>query len=299
MKKVQIRVPATSANMGPGFDCLGVALSLYLEITITPSETLVFQGCPKEYQNTDNVIYQAFSYVYEAANLAVPTVTFMIDSQIPTARGLGSSAACIVAGLFGANALLDNRYTTEELFTMANAIEGHPDNIAPAIYGGLTASFIDSNQPYVVKFDIDKRFCFGALIPDFELSTAKARSVLPKQLTYQDCVYNLSRAAVLAKALETYLVEVIRKAMQDRLHEPYRKSLIENFDDIRNHALQAGALGVYLSGAGPTMMIVCDQINTLDKINSTLQNDQHWRLVSLQPNLSGIQIKEETSWRNI
>lgn len=290
---IKVSVPATSANMGPGFDCLGIALSLYLRVSISKAETLCFEGCDDVFKTSDNLIYQSFCYIFDKQLLPIPSVRFHIESDISSTRGLGSSAACIVAGLFAGNAWLGYPYSKDALFAMATKIEGHPDNVAPAIYGGMTASFMDSDLPSVVKFEIDERFQFGAWIPHFTLSTAKARSVLPKQVQYEDVVYNISRVAVLGKALETFQGEVVAKAMKDCIHQPYRQNLIPQYEEIDQFSRRHGALAVYLSGAGPTLMVVSDQDGVLEDIANHENFSPTWQFHILQTDQIGVQIKEE------
>ena len=255
-KKVTIRVPATTANIGPGFDSFGCALALYNTITVAlEGEGHVIDGCDKKYCGEDNLAAVAYRAAMQRMGLeSEKALHISISADIPVCRGLGSSAALLVAGAMAANALHGNMLDKRALLEVCNAIEGHPDNIAPALYGGLTASMLEEGKPYTVRYDVHPSLRFVAVIPDFELSTHKARSVLPQTVPYRDAVYNLSHAAVLARALETGDGDTIRAALRDRLHQPYRSGLIEHFDFAQQAALQLGAVAYCISGAGPTQL---------------------------------------------
>ncbi len=183
MKQVTIRVPATTANLGPGFDAFGCALSLYTDVTFTETQEpgLTITGCDAAFAGPDNLAYTAYCAVLASLNEEVVGVQIHIDAHIPICRGLGSSAALLVAGAMGANILHGNRLSTQGLLNITNAMEGHPDNLAPAFYGGLTASMVEGGLPVTVNFPLHPGWQFLALVPDFDLPTSKARSVLPEQ----------------------------------------------------------------------------------------------------------------------
>lgn len=230
---LRLKIPSTSANIGPGFDCCGLALSLYNYYEISICDQLIIEGCDKQYQNQDNLFYQAFKSVYDYCDLPTPLIHLKIEANIPVSRGLGSSAACIVGGLLAANALLDYRLSKQEIFMLANKMEGHPDNVAPALFGGLCVSFIDKNIPYTLPYQINPDILFTALIPSFELSTKEARSVLPKTIEYQDAVFNIGRVALLLKCLENKDLKTLKVALVDKLHEPYRSKLIDEYSQVK------------------------------------------------------------------
>ena len=224
MEKVSIRVPATSANLGPGFDSFGCALSLYNTYTFEIIESgLEITGCPEEFCNEDNLSIVAYRKTVQAMGLPVEPLRLHIQSDIPVCRGLGSSSAMLVAGALAANALHDSRFSLEYLLYLCTQIEGHPDNLAPAFYGGMTASLMRNGRPVTARFPLSESLRFIALIPDFHLSTEKARAILPKEIPFADAVYNVSHAALLLRALETADIEMISFALNDRLHQPYRK----------------------------------------------------------------------------
>jgi homoserine kinase len=255
-KKVTVRVPATTANIGPGFDSFGCALALYNTITVAlEGENLVIDGCPEAYRGPDNLVAVAYRAAMQRMNLLCEAgLHISIDAQIPVSRGLGSSAALLVAGALAASALHGDALDRRTLLEVCNAIEGHPDNLAPALYGGMTASMLDAGKPYTVRYAVHPSLHFVAVIPDFELSTHKARSVLPESVPYKDAVYNVSHAAVLLRAVETGEVETITAALQDKLHQPYRKGLIAHYEQAEAAALELGALAYCISGAGPTQL---------------------------------------------
>ena len=260
--KVTVRVPASTSNLGPGYDSLGMALSLQAKFTFEPSDELVIEGCPEAYRNADNLVMQGFRMVCEKAGRPVPAVHLVIDSEVPVARGLGSSSTCIAGGMAAANAMLGNPFTTDDLFQLCTAFEGHPDNVAPAMLGGFVTSVIDEGQVYSVKKDIDPELAFAAFVPDFRLLTSKARAALPAMVSHKDAVYNLSRAALATAAFCEGNYALLGVATKDVLHQKYRLPLIEGGDDVFELAQDLGAQAVYISGAGPTIMAVVHKDDT-------------------------------------
>ena len=254
MKRVTIRVPATTANLGPGFDAFGCALSLYTDVTFEEMEEgLEITGCPEEFTGPDNLVYTSYCAVLNTMSEEVRGVKSHIDAHIPICRGLGSSAALLVAGAMGANVLRGNKLSTQGLLNITNAMEGHPDNLAPAFYGGLTASMVDGGLPVSVSFPLHPDWEFLALVPDFDLPTPLARSVLPEQVSRADAIYNIAHGALVLKALELGDEKLLRNAMQDKLHQNYRKKLIPDYEKIEALVRTTGA-AFCLSGAGPTLL---------------------------------------------
>ena len=214
MKKVTIRVPATTANLGPGFDAFGCALGLYTDVTFEETDFgLEITGCPEEFTGPDNLVYESYCAVLNTMSEEVRGVKIHIDAHIPICRGLGSSAALLVAGAMGANVLRGNKLSTQGLLNITNAMEGHPDNLAPAFFGGLTASMVDNGLPVCVNFPLHPDWEFVALVPDFDLPTTLARSVLPEQISRADAIYNVSHGALVLKALELGDEKLLRTAM--------------------------------------------------------------------------------------
>ena len=292
MKKVTVRVPATTANLGPGFDAFGCALSLYTDVTFEETECgLEITGCEEAYTGPDNMAYTSFCAVLASMSEEVKGVKIHIESQIPICRGLGSSAALLVAGAIGANVLRGNRLSTQGLLNITNAMEGHPDNLAPAFYGGLTASMVDNGLPVTVNFPLHPDWEILALVPDFTLPTSKARAALPSQLPREDAVYNIAHGAMVLKALELGDEKLLRNAMQDRLHQPYRKSMITDYEKIEALVRTMGA-AFCLSGAGPTLLCITRdktlQARLEEKLSSGLK--ANWEVLKLHVEFEGAKV---------
>ncbi|MCH4285717.1 MULTISPECIES: homoserine kinase [Bacillota] len=269
---IKVQVPATSANLGPGYDCLGIALDEYCTVSFEViEEGLEITGCEAAYCNEDNLIYQAFLKGLEYLNEKVSGLRMHVETNIPYARGMGSSATCIVAGLTGANALFHHKMNKYEIFDLATQMEGHPDNVAPAIFGGLTVSFMDQGKPNMIRYGVKKDLIFVTMIPDFEVSTKKAREVLPNQMSYAQAVYQMGRTAALAKAIEIGNGLIISKACNDQMQEPYRKKLIPAYDEVKTLSKDCGALTMFISGSGSTMMALTQQEEVADDLIAQLK----------------------------
>jgi len=263
---IKIRVPATSANLGVGFDCLGLAVSLYSTATFEPNnKKLTITGCPVEFQTTDNLIYRSFEAGCNFLNQTVPKVKITIENNIPISRGLGSSAFCIVAGLMGANAWFGDTLNKQQLLELATEIEGHPDNVSPAIYGNLGASFMDKQAVQTVHFKVASDLHFVALIPDYPVSTEKARQILPTEMSYQTAIYQIGHAVALSKAFELGDLSLIKTAIVDKMHEPYRSKLIPDYQAAKNIAESNEGI-MYISGSGSTLMAITPSNQAAEKI---------------------------------
>ena len=292
MKRVTIRVPATTANLGPGFDAFGCALSLYTDVTFEETDSgLEITGCDEEFTGPDNLAYVAYCAALATMSEELRGVKIHIDAHIPVCRGLGSSAALLVAGAMGANALRGNKLSTQGLLNITNAMEGHPDNLAPAFYGGLTASMVDNGLPVCVNFPLHPDWEFLALVPDFNLSTAKARAVLPEQVNRADAIYNVSHGALVLKALELGDEKLLRNAMQDRLHQNYRKSLIQDYEQIESLVRTTGA-AFCLSGAGPTLLCITQDEKLEEKLARKLNSitTANWQMLPLHIEFQGARV---------
>ena len=295
MNKVTIRVPATTANLGPGFDAFGCALNLYTDVTFEETDFgLEITGCPEEFTGPDNLVYVSYCAALNTMSEEVRGVKIHIESQIPICRGLGSSAALLVAGAMGANVLRGNKLSTQGLLNITNAMEGHPDNLAPAFYGGLTASMVDNGLPVTVNFPLHPDWEFLALVPDFTLSTPKARAVLPKEVSRADAIYNISHGAMVLKALELGDEKLLRTAMQDKLHQNYRKSLIQDYEAIEALVRTTGA-AFCLSGAGPTLLCITRNEGLEEKLAKKLPaiTKANWEMLPLHIDFDGARIIEE------
>jgi len=289
---VTVRIPATTANIGPGFDSFGCALALYntLSFEETPGG-LVFEGCDEAYRTADNLAVVAYRAVMDALGLPMPGLRVGIQADIPICRGLGSSAALIAGGAAAANTLHGGTLSLLDLLGICNAIEGHPDNLAPALLGGMTASMVVDGRAWAESYRVHPRLRFTALIPDFELSTHLAREALPKKVPFADAVFNISHAGVLLKALENGDEDVIRLALDDRLHQPYRGKLIPGYLPVRALALECGCTAFCISGAGPTLL--CLSFDDAWEAPFRAQIGKipgHWRMLSLAVDHQGAQI---------
>lgn len=290
---VTVRVPATTANLACGFDTLGCALNIYNVLRFAPSDTLCFSGCPEEFRNEDNLAWQGFKAVYAHLGLPAPAVQIDIQGDIPVCRGLGSSAALIAGGAMGANILSGAKLTASELLSIATPVEGHPDNLAPALLGGLTASMVAEGQVSSVRYPVHPALRFVVLSPDFTLSTHLSRGALPKEVPFADAVYELSRLALLPKAFELGDTELLSRVLSDRLHQPYRRPLVAEYDRVEQAANALGCHAVALSGAGPSILCVTDDVSFAAKMRGAVKGFTHgWRVSDLRVDESGARAEE-------
>ncbi|MGE5417420.1 MAG: homoserine kinase [Acidobacteriota bacterium] len=257
---IKIRVPATSANLGPGFDTLGLALPLFLELKVKPADEGIQVHFSGEGDNAitvnagDNLIVSTMIDTLAMLGHRPGGLLLEITNNIPLARGLGSSAAAITAGILAANELAGGPLGEQDLLNLATSLEGHPDNIVPALVGGFTISLTEGDTVFYRRLEPPDGLDVVVAIPDFELHTETARAVRPKEYISQDVVYNLQRACFLVASLASGKLDNLETAMGDMVHQPYRQSLIPGFGDVIKDALASGALGVALSGAGPSIL---------------------------------------------
>ncbi|WP_276352809.1 homoserine kinase [Cohnella caldifontis] len=253
-------VPASTANLGPGFDSLGMALPIFAGVSMKAAERtrIRLAGPNLDGVPTDktNWMYAIAQQVFSRAGADVPELDIAIESDIPLTRGLGSSAAAIVGALAAANGLIGGVLGKDELFQMATALERHPDNVGAALYGGFVAAAWDGERAAAVRMEPPAGLDVLAVIPAFELSTKAARGVLPEQVSMEDAVFNVSHSSLLTAALASGQLDVLRRAMRDRLHQPYRTSMIPGMTEVLQGAADHGALGAVLSGAGPTLLML-------------------------------------------
>jgi len=261
-------VPASSANLGPGFDALGLALGIYLDCRFRPSETLSIRVTGRDCQSIstgeDNLIWQTALAVAADTRSAMPPIELEISNQIPLGKGLGSSAAALTAGVVIADRLLGLGWKRPRILDEAARLEGHPDNVAACLLGSLVASASDSGGgARAVRLDISPRFSIGIVVPDYALPTRESRAVLPDCYSRADAIFNVQRAALLVAALSTGTVSAFPTALEDRFHQSYRAHLAPGLSDILK--LRApGLLGCALSGAGPSIIVFyergCEQV---------------------------------------
>ncbi|AZN42273.1 homoserine kinase [Paenibacillus albus] len=291
-RRVMVKVPASTANLGPGFDALGMALSLYawIEISIPEDGRTVINlhgdglaGIPVD---KSNLIYKVAQLVFEKAGVSIPEIAIDMYIEIPLTRGLGSSASAIIGGLVAANALIGSPLSEDELFQLSTELEGHPDNVGASLFGGIVVASWDGTRAAKVTIQPPVDLEVLVAIPQFELATEKARHALPAQLSMKDAVFNVANSSLLVAALASGQLNLIPHAMRDRLHQPYRAALVPGMAEILEHATEHGALGVALSGAGPTLL-------TLVHRGSTQKAELEAFLIET---LKGHGIEAETMW---
>lgn len=282
--KVSVKVPATVANMGPGFDCLGIALPLYNEVTV---EETVMPGSGIEInvieededydllsipKDENNIAYKAIELLYNFIGQTPSDIKITIKTGIPIARGMGSSASVIVGGLVAANELLGRPADEKILLAIASEVEGHPDNVAPAIFGGLCLSSLENDGSVSYsKISWPKEWKLTVLIPDYELNTMISRSVLPEEISIKDAAFNIRKCAMLIDSVYRSDAEMMKKALKDKLHQPYRESLIKGFKEISEFVENKDdIIGCTIAGAGPTILII-SQNDGFEKIRNEIK----------------------------
>ncbi len=291
----RVRVPASTANLGPGFDCMGVALQLYntadfettdsgFEINITDESRAYVPT------NENNLVYRAMDALFSMAGKKLEGVKVTVWSDIPVTRGLGSSSAGIVLGLVGGNHLLGDMFSKEELLKVACSLEGHPDNVTPALLGGFTVSYAEKDRVIYSRSEISSNLTFAAMIPDFYLQTKKSRSILPRFVSMRNSSYNIAHAALLTSALTSGDMQLLSSCFRDRLHQRYRFPYIKSGEYIIRASRRFGAYGGYISGAGPTIMSVVSKDNKEYEYNMNeliKTNLKNWHLVMLDADNTG------------
>lgn len=305
--KVSVKVPASSANVGPGFDCLGMALPIYNTITIEETvlpgtgieinimseeetmDDMVFDNIPRD---ENNIVYKAVKMLYNSIGQEPSELKINIQSQIPIARGLGSSSSIVVGGLLAANKLLGNPADETALLAIATEVEGHPDNVAPAILGGfvLATQENDGTISYC-KLNWPEEWDITVCIPDFELQTDIARSILPKEVPMQDAIFNAKHLAMLIQAVNAKDAKLMKTALKDKLHQPYREKLVPGMKEImETFKHEDGVLGCVLSGAGPSLLVISHKYD-VDKIKSTVK--EIWENQNIKAEVKTLKIEEQ------
>lgn len=282
--KVTVRVPATSANLGPGFDCMGLALPIYNEVTVEETvmpgsgveiniiqdvETYDTLSIPKD---ENNIVYKAIELLYNFVGQTATDMKITIKTNIPVTRGLGSSASVIVGGLIAANELLGKPADDLVLLSIASEVEGHPDNVAPAMFGGFClASMEDDGSVSYSKIEWPENWKLTVLIPDYELDTKIARSVLPENYSIKDACFNIRKASMIIDSIHRKDADFMKRALEDKLHQPYRKDLIKGFKELSEFLNNKDdILGCVISGAGPTILVI-SQNDGFEKVNNEVK----------------------------
>lgn len=281
-KLITFKIPATSANIGSGFDSVGLALNLYNEIHIYENnnskkiEFEIFGEGENEISKKDNMIYSAMKLVFKKLK-SKPNKGYIIKciNRIPLSRGLGSSSAAIIGGLLCSNFILGNKLKIEkDILNMAVQIEGHPDNVAPAILGGIVSGVVKKEEDFkYIKIKPPKNLKAIVSIPDFYLSTEIARNILPKEITRKDAIFNISRAALLTSALFSNRLDLLEIATEDKIHQDYRAKFIPNLNQLFKETKKAGAYSVTISGAGSSILALAkDDKNIIEKVSKAMHS---------------------------
>ncbi len=301
--KVSVKVPATTANLGPGFDCFGMALTLYNKVTIEelvyPNTGIEINIIPGEQDNettvltipTDktNIVYKAVELLYNYVGQMPPDLRINIQTDIPIAKGLGSSASVIVGGIFAANKLLGNPADEAALLSIASDLEGHPDNTTPAMLGGFCISSAEEDGSILYKkLEWPEEWNILVCMPDYELATQISRSVLPEKVPLNDAVYNLKKTAMFIDALHTKDSDLMKCALNDKIHQPYRNRLVPGFDEIKKTLEDVpNVLGTVISGAGPSIIVIYEN-NNFDEINKKISST--WELLGVKATIKKLNI---------
>ena len=270
--RFRVSVPATSANVGVGYDCLGLALDLVADFTFEVSDRLLIDGCQERFRGEDNLVWTSYLDVCRELYTHPVPLHITIDSPIPLSGGLGSSSTCVVAGVVAAQLLHGGGFDKERALDLATQIEGHPDNVAPALMGGLVSSFVDNGRTRSLRFDIAPNLSFVAIAPPYEVRTADARKVMPKTVSTETAVWQIGHCVAVVEALQRGDAELLSAAAKDRLHEPYRSQLIPDYEPLRRTALAAGAAAFLISGSGSTMLAVTDGTEAAARVASAVEN---------------------------
>lgn len=305
--KISVKVPATTANLGAGFDCLGMALPIYNTITI---EETVLPGTGVEINlinedetpldllsehvplDENSIIYKAVELLYNSIGQTPSELKITVQTQIPIARGLGSSASVIVGGLLAANELLGHPADEVALLSIATEVEGHPDNVTPAIVGGLVlTSQEDDGRVVYTKLDWPEEWAITVCIPDYELSTEISRSVLPKEVPMSDAIFNIKRMGMFMQAINNHDADLMKLALQDKLHQPYRIKLVPGLDKITDKLKHFDdVLGCVLSGAGPSIIIISLK-NNLEKIKTVVK--ETWEDMNVKADIMTLPVEKQ------
>jgi homoserine kinase len=298
-----VQVPASTANLGPGFDSLGMALDLFITIEMEVSDQTIIclEGPNLEGIPTDktNLVYEVAQKVFRAAGVSYPELFIRMESEIPLTRGLGSSASAIIGALVAANHLAGEPFSETDLFQMATEMEQHPDNVGASLFGGFIVATWDGDRADYLRFEPSSNLRLLAVVPRFELPTKTARSILPDTVTREDAVFNLSHTGLLVAAMVSGRLDYFSIAMQDRIHQPHRLKLVPGMDAVLKGVNQHGALGATLSGAGPTLLVYYENTKKTDALtaflgHTFLEAGVEIDIIPLQPCLEGVALLSDS-----
>ena len=293
-RKVSVKVPATSANLGPGFDTLGMALSYYdeLEVEVVAGAgafvEVLGEGAGEVPTDASNLVVKSIAYVFEKRGRDLPGLKLRAHNIIPHGRGMGSSGAAVVSGIMAAKGLLEGieEFTPEDLLQLATDLEGHPDNVAPALFGGLTIAWEDDKGPHHKKLIVHRGVSPLELVPNFKMSTATARALQPETVPHEDAVFNVSRSALLVAAL-TQSPELLMAATEDRLHQDYRAEAMPEARKVIDLMRENGHAAV-VSGAGPSVLVLAsDPAERMEAAKLAATNFPQWRALVLAVDFKG------------
>lgn len=296
---IKVKVPASSANMGAGFDTMGIALSLYNRMTIEEIpegiEIYASEGGKFAPKDENNLIYRAMQNVFDSVGYKSKGIRIKQNSDIPMTRGLGSSSACIIGGMLAANIISGRRLTYNEIMHLAAKMEGHPDNVGPALYGGFCVSVMLDNETVVKSRKLTSNIKFAVMIPDYFVATRKSRGALPETVPFKDAAFNVSRALLFRDALVEGDMRLLRAGADDRLHQPYRKAYIDEMDKIFEKTYEFGSNATYLSGSGPTILSVLDKNYgdfAREMQNFFIKNNHEWKCMILDADNVGAVVSQ-------
>lgn len=284
MKKVTIKTPATSANLGVGFDTMGLALNIFNEYSFEESSEYELKGFSKDHLE-NNLVLSSYKRLFKELDKEEIKVKITeLKADIPIARGLGSSASCIVSGLLGANFMLGNILGIDEIIDLATLIEGHPDNVVPCLLGGLVTSFNNLGEVFFTKYKVSKNLFFTLLVPNFELETKVARSSLPKDVSLSEMVDNMSKAANLPVIFSSGNFYALKAATRNAFHEKYRYPLIKGAEKIRYEIEDENHI-VLISGSGPSLIVISSEN---DEVSF---ESKDYKIIKTSINMKGTRIK--------
>lgn len=299
--KFNIRVPASTSNLGPGFDTLGLALDVYNEYRFN-TEVSGFSytaNCNFKYIPSDkelpwdknNLVYRSFDYLFKKEGKETPAVKIHLEADIPFSGGFGSSSTAIVAGLMAANRIMGDPYDKESLLKIGAQIDGHPDNICPAILGGFVVCVYADNRLSYINLPWDDNLFFVAIIPDFQLPTAKARAALPAEINHKDAVFNVGHSSLLVAAVAAQDTEMLKRAFKDKLHQSYRANSVPGMQYVLDAGIEAGAVGTMLSGAGATLIAVVESEQAAQAVAQAMQSA--WMLNGINSEIKMLKAEAE------